>query len=102
MSDAISKLRALCEAATPGPWTTLEDEYEEGVVRDSAGHDIIAETMLSGGSHDDARFIAAARTALPLLLEVAEAASELCVFCSNDNLWRTKNALEALGKLELL
>ena len=68
MTLSIPELRALVAAATPGPWAYEDDGTIGGIfVRPPAGrphrHDSAA----------DAAFIAAARTAVPALLDRVEA-----------------------------
>jgi glucose dehydrogenase len=60
----LDELHWLCNAATPGPWTL--DESGDGVV--AANGNPIAETWGGTRRLDDARFIAAARYALPRLI----------------------------------
>lgn len=57
----IKKLAALCEAASPGPWT-VEVDSDSTLV--SSAHWDIAFSV----SNPDAEFIAAAREAIPALL----------------------------------
>lgn len=81
MTDAdIKRLRALCEAATPGPWTAQtvcdtdsDDWCAVGPTHLYADDDPAVD---DGDPHPaaeaDAAFIAAARTALPALLDEVE------------------------------
>ncbi len=64
----LDQLRALCDAASPGPWEH-DDKFTVSIER---GDEMTAFRTY----REDAAFIAAARTALPLLLTVAEAAKE--------------------------
>lgn len=57
--DDLKRWRALCAAATPGPWTIEWDNDEQKGVSRIVG--------------DTARFIAESRTALPRLLDEVEA-----------------------------
>lgn len=67
----LEEIRGLCVAATPGPWTLLGDEAPTCWIRELCyGYEGDLPT-------DDARFIAMARTVLPKLLAVAEAAKGL-------------------------
>lgn len=85
------EIRALCQAATPGPWTLREDASGEFYgsanqvdVYGTDGDDEVAVTCggpwEEGGPYvgaldvDDARFIAAARRVVPSLLARVEAA----------------------------
>ena len=77
----LSELRLLCERATQGPWLVeaLSDPArgnERVVVSDphAAYGGIVAAGLKN---HENADFIAAARTWLPALIEVAEAARAL-------------------------
>ena len=70
-TEELKRLRELCEKATKGEW------YEDcGCVEDSCGMATIATCGHGGIVIDqyraDARFIAAARTALPALLDEVE------------------------------
>lgn len=69
MTD-LSSLRALCEKATPAPWQT---EGDDTVVIDNSG-DYVCGDPDSYMGEADARFIVAARNALPLLVAELEAA----------------------------
>ena len=78
--DERARLRALCEAATPGPWDAIYDEdADEWMVR--TGHaDVAVLTWqqaidalgLSPMTMRTAAFIAASRTAIPALLDDSE------------------------------
>lgn len=72
----LADMRALCDAATPGPWRS----------RDFGVHAVRANMVVAGRGYcddgvycheNDARFIAAARTLMPLLLDVAKVAEKL-------------------------
>lgn len=63
MTIDIAKLRALCDAATPGPWVNGEDELAES----PDGFYFTWE-----GRDSDAALIAASRTAVPSLLDEVE------------------------------
>lgn len=83
----LAELRALCDAATPGPWRYDEHQPEwNGDASYSVVVPHLGEQMLlddtryyptAPAERADARFIAAARTAMPLLLAVAEAATKI-------------------------
>jgi hypothetical protein len=60
----LDELERLCEAATPGPWAI--DENRDGLR--AANGNPIAETWNGTRRLDDARFIEAARYALPKLI----------------------------------
>lgn len=72
-----SRLRSLCEAATPGPWGTYEwwgmDDHD-------GGHGVCTATpkpcalvrTIQNGTRDDVALIAAARTAVPSLLDALD------------------------------
>jgi hypothetical protein len=64
--------RAIEQAADPGPWEATGISYED-IWSDSKGG-FIAETF---GGPETARFIATARTAMPLLVAAVEAALKL-------------------------
>ncbi len=68
--EQLSKLKELCERATPGPW-----KYDGKSLSTGIKGGIIFQLMLRpdiGISHADAEFIAMARTALPALLAEVE------------------------------
>lgn len=74
----LDEIRTLIEAATPGEWYT---DFSEAAVRQAGTLEVISQfdhhkfsnTLEREG---DARFIAAARTLLPALLDVVELARE--------------------------
>lgn len=75
------ELRRLCEAATPGPWTLDPCDGEFGFVRSgivwTAQNDSAAFSgtdFIQAKTEEDAAFIAAARAAVPALLDALEAA----------------------------
>lgn len=70
----LEEIRALCEAATPGPWShrTGALAHASRILDPNGG--ILLMTSHHGRMRDDAEFVAAARTLMPLLLEVAAAA----------------------------
>lgn len=74
-----TRLRELCEKATPGPWTAEYDNadnagggwwYDIGPARVGAGY-LCSDAKEKQVEHD-AAFIAAARTAVPELLDEVE------------------------------
>lgn len=68
----LEEIRVLCEKATAGPW-----RYEEPFVQQNAGVDGFRDIFRTKGDdrqEEDAAFVVAARTLMPLLLEVAAAA----------------------------
>lgn len=104
--DWLEELRARCEAATPGPWET--DDEDNGIAGPNGG--LVAfvhpyantHTVIASGeewSHADAAFIAAARTDLPRALAVIEKAD--AVFEAMDDVevpWPVLKALAAYRK----
>ena len=67
----LEDLKKLCDAATPGPWTVLDDTHGAGWINEPRmGYE--GELPI-----DDVRLIVAARNALPKLIAVAEAARAL-------------------------
>jgi hypothetical protein len=69
MTDPLAALRELDAARTPGPWPNLNGEVFSYA---KPAHRV---ALVNGEA--DAAFIAACSTALPLLIEVVEAAREL-------------------------
>lgn len=63
------ELRKLCDAATPGPWFTWRTERGRMSVQIPQGWLL---EMMPYGTADDAEFIAAAREAVPRLLDEVE------------------------------
>lgn len=81
----IQHLARLCEEATPGPWEIAweHDEgssYEHIVDPDRCTRDSVAiittDSNYYGPNEDDARFICAARDAVPVLIDQLAAARE--------------------------
>ena len=72
----LADLRALCERATPEPWRNEHRNVMAGSlvigVTSFCAHQLTAPSLVT--SSDNAAFIAATRTWLPALIEVAEAA----------------------------
>jgi len=79
-AEVIAALRAVEEKATKGPWMaqTERSDVMIYVKQRGAGIDCVAYAQVSNcpAWRDDMRLIAAARNALPALLEVAEAANK--------------------------
>jgi hypothetical protein len=75
-AERVAELRALCEAATPGPWRADPEPVDApGWVSAGDRHEPVAEVY--GGTHN-AALIAAARNALPDLLDaLAERDAEI-------------------------
>jgi hypothetical protein len=72
-----AEIRALCERAAAGPWTIEEPTRGfAGYIIHGARYEELASLLVSSESdaEADTRFIAAARTALPRLLNTLEAA----------------------------
>lgn len=96
----LEEIRALCEAATPGPWAV--DTF--GNIYKPARQGNVAQMRGANQEHADAAFIAAARTLLPKLLEVAEAADRLtdniCEFSTITDSIFVENLDDALFALE--
>ena len=95
MMEALEKLKALCDAATPGPWYAVRSDdrhfattvyistvQDDALPRpDECYEDIVAITLYQDDPvachssmlwRENANFIAAARTALPALIELCE------------------------------
>ena len=70
--EVIAQQRAICDAATPGPWaTSVSNEYPY----DDIGSGLTGEHVaLCGSKIENSRFIVAARTVLPAALDALEAA----------------------------
>jgi len=77
----IAKARALCAAATPGPWTFTTcygvATVEHGPDRDAIAHAV--DYLQVGDEYDNASFIASARTLLPEALDALEQERAVCV-----------------------
>ena len=75
----LSELRLLCDRATPGPWRNEHRNVMAGSlvigVTSFCAHQLTAPSLVT--SSDNAAFIAAARTWLPALIEVAALSKEL-------------------------
>lgn len=70
----IEQQRAICDAATPGPWaTSVSNEYPY----DDIGSGLTGEHVaLCGSKIENSRFIVAARTVLPSALDALEASMQ--------------------------
>lgn len=76
-TDEIAKLREICQDAHPGPWTHVIDgidSYVGAQFSETLDEEIIICTVMAAFSNneEDGIFIAAAREALPLLLDEVE------------------------------
>jgi len=84
--NALDKLKVLCAAATEGPWEIEEWETDDGVevsrIVNHNGERVLADEICD----EDAAFIAAARTALPALIELVEAYRRLLAAKANAEL----------------
>lgn len=78
--DQMAAIRALCDAATPGPWKWWTSCSWRRLKSDRAGVSLsVAEPFVASDGHPDLdikeadqAFIAAARTAVPALLDEVE------------------------------
>jgi hypothetical protein len=94
----LDELQLLCDEATPGPWGSVGFAGSENGITNDPGHP---------STWEDARFIAAARTYLPMLLAVAQAAASIAceddvkdaLLCHNQGM-ALLEALEALREAE--
>ena len=94
----LAELRALCERATPGPWRVQYTGNFIGELHHRPDLRVIVdhrENFSCSGS--DLDFIAAARTWLPALIEVAEAAKETERLATPHHEWKLR--AEAHGRL---
>lgn len=91
---SLESIRARVEAATPGGWhrlppPTADDKRAGVVLRDEGFVEPVAYTaaVTFDQRHADAAFIARARTDIPALLAVAEAAKavEASTVCAHDH-----------------
>lgn len=118
--DEVTRLRALCNAATPEPWlfSGFDARDREGKVVDVEGNTVLSlppgvrspgDDIVFDGNVDDLHFAAAARTALPAaldeitrlraLVEAAfrEGARKADPHGQDDAVWETSDACKALG-----
>jgi hypothetical protein len=89
----IDELRRLEAAATPRPWHVADGARYVTTKPDEAGK-VIARGNANGV--ENAALIAATRNALPLLLDVVEAAREYRYYPANVPFWKLDKALTAL------
>jgi hypothetical protein len=102
--SSIERLRALLAEATPGPWAWTETGGPFALVMGPDGDELVHVRMNLGlGSNPDrdAALIAAAVNALPLYLELEDAARSAVDAAGTEN-WpvncdRLRAALEAIG-----
>lgn len=80
------RLRAMADAATPGEWSTRLDRHEqENVYSGDAWIALLPHqciTSIERQSRADAAFIAAARTAIPALLDALDQRDRLLAECA--------------------
>lgn len=62
------ELQALCDAATPGPWHPYHPEQKKWVYAFNEHGNAVLDVQWRNNHWNDAKFIAAARTAIPELL----------------------------------
>lgn len=106
----LANLKALCEKATPGPWTAFDPDVgeDEGIWIKTAEGSIASvrrgcdEVGPREQNIPDADFIAASRTALPTLIAQLEVAIKALEFeCGNRCAAQNPcNAREALAEIE--
>jgi hypothetical protein len=85
MSLDLKALQALCDAATPGPWTLATEHGSPWNIETPAGDTVALAMMLTPiradfaqlDRHANAQFIAACREAVPALIAEAEQARTL-------------------------
>lgn len=105
----LNRLRALCEGATPGPWTNPWTEELDPAnhlagttIRGADGQAVIEELWCDGPNvgilPGDAEFITASRTAMPALLEEIERLKQL-LLTLNKNFQRQTDDVLALNQL---
>ena len=103
----LSELRLLCDRATPGPWRNEHRNVMAGSlvigVTSFCAHQLTAPSLVT--SSDNAAFIAAARTWLPALIEVAEAAQETERLAKPNHEWKLRakaheRLIAALARLD--
>ena len=74
--DEIKAARALCDAATPGPWKHVRGPAARDVLYDANGRELLFTSneyyARADLEENDAAFIAAARTLVPRLLDEVE------------------------------
>ena len=115
MTDAIARLRALHEAATPGEWELWFDKNEQANLSTPEGewlamlpHQCVV--ALEKQAKANARAIAATHNAMGALLDVAEAMPDVLAYNGPIPGWRVKGreanrtaeaALRRLNELEV-
>ncbi len=85
----LQELKRLCDAATPGPWSVGHPMHEDDeliTVLDPEGSSLFGDMCVGMEKNeadvDTARFIAASRNYMPMLLEIARCAwMALPAFC---------------------
>lgn len=83
-ADELTALRALCAAATPGPWVSKDTEEGNWIVRfpDGVGHYSVNDIWFGdmerncGEDIHNADFIAASRSAVPALMDALDEATD--------------------------
>lgn len=93
MNEMLNKLRALCDAAMPGPWKYRRRKYLGPNVcittQTGANLYLFAGADCCEWGEETAQFIAAARTAIPLLLDVVEAQDRFLIATAD---WMESNS----------
>ena len=74
MNDYISKLKKLCEKATPGPWVTKAQDYRRNVRLFGSDAEVCTVWTKTVAHRSDAELIAESRTAIPKLITALERA----------------------------
>ena len=95
----LEEIKALCNAATPGPWFVERG----GELRDRHGSLVMADMAPEAGifnNEADAAFIAAMRSLAPKMLAVCEAAKEAQGFFEPGHYRSLDEALAALEESE--
>ena len=80
MTDPTTRVRAILDAATPGPWWAFDEPAETRGVYGPDGDELArvqGNLALGGDALDNARAIVVARNLAPELLAVAEAAENV-------------------------
>lgn len=80
ITERLRQWREACEQATEGPWVAERNEMDEATVGALSDPDMHGDGCLAvcgDGGDANAAFIAAAREAMPLLLDVAEAVARM-------------------------
>ena len=108
---SIDEIRALCDAATPGPWISTDDAEDGYGASIIARNSPIVDMIVDGGEHGwgagdaygvltntNAVFIAASRTLIPELLDALNSAQCAHVFVSDSLSYETKRFRDALAE----